>query len=172
MGAVDLHPGPGAADGGVGEGQFHRICRGDGFGSLGNLRCLSRLGKDGGCLVRRGAAGEADNGQAQNQGHRFLIWKTHKLYLLFDTLSWERVTRRSRVGCGAARRTNLVPPLIHRRGGLPSPKGRFWIYSRSPSLGSAGSPLDISRLPLRQRMASSSCFSFAASFSRTWYSRL
>ena len=73
MGAVDLHPGSGAADGGIGEGQFHRICRGDGSGRLGNLLCLSRLGKDGRCPVRRGAAGEADHRQAQNQGQGFLI---------------------------------------------------------------------------------------------------
>ena len=73
MGAVDLHPGPGAADSGIGEGQLHPICRTDSFGRLGNLRCLSRLGKDGRCLIRRGAAGEADNGQAQNQGQGFLI---------------------------------------------------------------------------------------------------
>ena len=73
MGAVDLHPGPGAADSGIGEGQLHRICRTDSFGRLGHLPGLSRLGKDSRCLIRRGAAGEADNGQAQNQGQGFLI---------------------------------------------------------------------------------------------------
>ena len=50
------------------------------------------------------------------------------------TLSWERVAGRSPDGCGAARRTNPVPPLFRRCGGtFPQGKVREAPAGRSPS---------------------------------------
>ena len=46
------------------------------------------------------------------------------------TLSWERVAGRSPDGCGAARRTDLVPPLFRRCGGT-FPQGK--VRKRLPA---------------------------------------
>ena len=50
------------------------------------------------------------------------------------TLSWERVAGRSPDGCGAVRRTDLVPPLFRRCGGtFPQGKVRERPRRRKPS---------------------------------------
>ena len=124
-------------------GYFSLACPSLSFGNLKKSQLLFR--------AVRGSIGVKNSPPGNGSGYNLVTEA--------NTLSWERVAGRSPDGCGAARGTGLVPPLFHRCGGPPSPRGRL-REKPSPGRGWQGVALTgVGRLavPALFRPSSAAC---------------
>ena len=102
-------------------GYFSLACPPLSFGNLKKSQLLFR--------AVRGSIGVKNRPPGNGSGYNLVTES--------NTLSWERVAGRSPDGCGAARRTDLVPPLFRRLRAAPSPRGRLRVKP-SPGRGWQG----------------------------------